>query len=648
VSEKSTATTLKAANEKLRAGDYQQARASYALVMSTNPELAHIVRLNLEIIDRLEKSSRGEPTNSERGATSRGRAADDLDILSEPEKPGEIYLKDLYEAVGLKWEVPIFRQDSSQLVSVIVTAHNTEAYVESCIESLLSQSYPNIEIIVVDDASTDNTAAIVKRISLAHSGVRLIRLNANLGTYYAKNVGVIRSKGHIIFFQDSDDTSHPHRIALQVKALTDKPSAQVVRGAYSRVDPLNERIISVNGLTSKLGLITLGVRREVFKEIGYFNCTTKASDDEFFNRVVKFLGRGAIVNIDAPLYYNTMRDGSLFADMVQWKPDGSIQQIASPVRKAYVEEFSRIHGQLDQESVRGHFAFPRIRDAIPVHPEMTKLSNPKIPVIVSVCSIPERIAKLERTLRSVAPQCDKINVYLDRYPEVPEYLKKLGVEVVVRRSQDLPGLRDNGKFIELENLAERGEEAYYFTIDDDIEYPPDYVNSMIAHLKTFDEKVVVGVHGAILRDQPKGYFSDRRIVYSFTKALLANNIVNVLGTGTTAFRASLFPDFRLDKLVYPGMVDLYLAVECAQRKIPQVCVSRPEGWLIDLGVKGEASLYTEFAGEDSRQAEVIKSVEMWGYAKIVDIIQNRKMSDILFAKKLLKAVPVLRSITRVT
>ena len=145
------------------------------------------------------------------------------------------------------------------------------------------------------------------------------------GTYYAKNLGLKVCRGEYVFFQDSDDISHPMRVALLLAQLR-ASKKRVVRGSYSRIDPETDQVIEVNGLASKLGLITLGIERKVFEEIGYFNCTTKASDDEFYNRIVKFLGKSAVVSNELPLYYNTYRDGSLFADMVTRTANGGIQQ----------------------------------------------------------------------------------------------------------------------------------------------------------------------------------------------------------------------------------------------------------------------------------------------------------------------------------
>jgi glycosyltransferase involved in cell wall biosynthesis len=672
------AAALLAANQLLRQGRWAQALQAYDDLLAAAPQLGPMLAPNLALArQRLGSAAPPAPSPSKSPAPPPLVAPPALPLApparrAAPVPPAPVAspvpplvpradpapalvatagqattLVDLYRHVDrvTGGRPPAFDKLQAPLVSVLVTSHNTEDYVEACLESLLSQSYPNVEILVIDDASRDATPDIVRRVARGNGRIRLLQLNANLGTYYAKNLGILRARGAVMFFQDSDDICHPHRLALQMDLLRQQPAAQIVRGAYSRVDPDTGRVIPVNGLLSKLGLITLGVRRDVFQQIGYFNCTTKASDDEFFNRAVRYLGRGAVVNQDLPLYYNTMREGSLFADMVHWNADGSIEQKPSPARQAYVESYRAAHAEPQPARARARFAFPRIRDALDVYPEMSKLANPEVPVVVSVCSIPAREAKLERALRSIAPQCDRLHVYLDRYEHEPAFLQRLGVPVTVVRSQARPGLRDNGKFIALEALLRAGEDAYYFTIDDDIEYPADYVNALVKTLKAHEDGVVAGVHGVTLKDRPAGYFSDRRMVHAFTRALERPRLVNVLGTGTTAFRASLFEGFSLAQFEQAGMADLYLAVDCLRRGIPQLCVARPEGWLQDLGDEEEISLYTEFKGDDRLQSRLLQAHGPWGLSAVaatVDALTERRPALHATLKPLL---PTLRAVT---
>ena len=90
-----------------------------------------------------------------------------------------------------------------ELISVVIPAHDRERTIARAISGVLAQTYGNIEIVVVDDASADGTAAKVE--ALGHPKVRLVRHDRNRGAAAARNSGVAAARGVWIAFQDSDD-----------------------------------------------------------------------------------------------------------------------------------------------------------------------------------------------------------------------------------------------------------------------------------------------------------------------------------------------------------------------------------------------------------------------------------------------------------
>lgn len=116
------------------------------------------------------------------------------------------------------------------LVSVIITAYNEERHIAESLESLIQQTYPQLEIIVVDDCSTDTTASIVETMRKQDSRIRLIRLQKNLGQSAASNVGIDVSTGGYIARLDADDISLPDRINVQVDFLLNHPDVVMVGG----------------------------------------------------------------------------------------------------------------------------------------------------------------------------------------------------------------------------------------------------------------------------------------------------------------------------------------------------------------------------------------------------------------------------------
>jgi glycosyltransferase involved in cell wall biosynthesis len=103
------------------------------------------------------------------------------------------------------------------LVSVVIPAFNAETTIERSVQSVRAQTYPNIEIIIVNDGSKDCTAAIVK--TFRDKRIRLLNLDYNQGAAAARNHGIAISKGAFIAFLDADDEWHPEKLGLQVDAI---------------------------------------------------------------------------------------------------------------------------------------------------------------------------------------------------------------------------------------------------------------------------------------------------------------------------------------------------------------------------------------------------------------------------------------------
>lgn len=633
------------AKEAFYSGNYAKAIDIYEEAISEQPELADIYRFNLKLVRRKLSLS---PVESQASPLRQSDTA----VTQAPTAPikacAPVMLEDLYrEVVDAVQCLPAVDRANSPLVSVLMTAHNVAGYIEQAVTSVLRQTWPRLELIVVDDASNDETWAILQRLAKSEANLRCLRLNTNLGTYFAKNYALTVAQGDFIFFQDGDDLCHPDRIRLGMHELN-QPGVVCVRGAYSRVLFPSGQVIPVNGLVKKLGLITLGVRRSVFDDIGFFNCTSKASDDEFFQRLKTWIVEkgGKIRDLKVPLYFNTLRDGSLFADMIANDPaaEGNIVQLPSPSRASYVKVFSSKHKELRKDDFKRFFRFPVLRDLMPVAPDMTYLPNPALPIVATLCSIPERAELLRQTLEGLAPQVDAFHVYLDRYETIPDFVRMCHPKMKVVLSRDVPALGDTSKFLPFSSLSE---ECYYLTADDNILYPPDYVASMIRRIEHYDRQVVIGVQGVLVPDQPEGYSSDYRKVFSLKNGLERDALVNNLGTGTVGFYSGLLQGLDLSYFRKPGTTDLFLSVYCKDRLIPMVAIARPENWLQEIALPTK-SPYREFHQSDTEQAMLIRENRPWGYEAIHRAVEGAcaREKDAKIGQRLRDLVPDLHACLR--
>lgn len=115
------------------------------------------------------------------------------------------------------------------LVTVVITTFNCEEYVEETIRSALDQDYPNLEIILVDDGSSDSTVTIAERFL---PGIQIVRQSNSGGPSKPRNTGLQMAKGKYISFLDGDDLLEPGRTKQQVEALESHPEAAICVGDY--------------------------------------------------------------------------------------------------------------------------------------------------------------------------------------------------------------------------------------------------------------------------------------------------------------------------------------------------------------------------------------------------------------------------------
>ena len=157
-----------------------------------------------------------------------------------------------------------------QLVSVIIPAYNAERFLAATLESVFAQDHRPLEVIVVDDGSSDGTAEVAARfpevvcVRIAHSGVMA-----------ARNAGLARARGTFIALQDADDLWAPDKLSAQLAHLRDHPEhGYVVAHVQSFLDPGVERpawLPEHQLAEARVGGIgTLLVRAEVFARVGPF------------------------------------------------------------------------------------------------------------------------------------------------------------------------------------------------------------------------------------------------------------------------------------------------------------------------------------------------------------------------------------------
>lgn len=217
--------------------------------------------------------------------------------------------------------------------------------------------------------------------------------------------------------------------------------------------------------------------------------------------------------------------------------------------------------------------------------------------IVSVASY-GRLESLIKTLESIIDQCDVLNVVLNsEINEIPEILLNSKINLVF--SDNSYG--DAMKFLFLEES-----DGYYLTIDDDIIYPPNYVDFMISRCKDYNNSRVITLHGRSFAKFPiLSYYKSASERYSCFQDLKKNVIVQFGGTGVMCFHTSLFR-IPLKYFLFPNMADVWIGKYCLENKIEIYCVRHESGYVKYIDQK--TTIHGNYNSNDGLQTRVVNSI----------------------------------------
>lgn len=249
------------------------------------------------------------------------------------------------------------------LVSVLIAAFNAGDSLETALRALRAQSWHNLEILVIDDCSTDGTAGIARRAAQDDPRIRLIPLGVNGGAYVARNAGLQAATGDYVTLHDADDWCHPSRIARQMDMLMSAPERVACLAEQARVTP----DLGFTRLSPEAHFVTetpaslLFRRAPVIAALGGWDEVRVAADNEFIRRIRRVFGAEAVeTGQTGPLALmrdhagSAVRSGAL-----------SIDGYVTGARLAYLEAQTHFHATATPDALHYHpgtrpFPAPRI------------------------------------------------------------------------------------------------------------------------------------------------------------------------------------------------------------------------------------------------------------------------------------------------
>ena len=248
------------------------------------------------------------------------------------------------------------------LISVIMPAFNSEATLKHAAQSILSQTWRNLQLIIVDDCSTDATWEIAQEIASQDARVLTLRNAANVGPYVSKNLALRLAKGNYITGQDADDWSHPQRLERDIEPILSS-SGQLLatlscmvrmnaEGEFCRFAKVGTS--SVDG-ARRVASISLLIDAKYLRDVlGGWDSVRFGADSELIIRAEKIMGK-QFERLDHIGMFCLDLDTSLTND-----PAFGVSKVSgiSPTRKEFRDSYMQWHAEVGKESAR--LSFPHI------------------------------------------------------------------------------------------------------------------------------------------------------------------------------------------------------------------------------------------------------------------------------------------------
>lgn len=212
---------------------------------------------------------------------------------------------------------------SEPTVSVLLPVRNDAEYLGLSVESLLNQTYPDFELIILDAASTDNTQELLE--SYEDPRIRIEHVSGDASLYDTLNYGLRVSRGRFVARQEADGLSAPTRFEQQVRYLTQIPAVVAVGTAAHLITPGGARRetlqlkprVTINALRRQNELIhgTVMVRRTALSAIGGYDTRFKIRGG--YDLWVRLLSEGELHNLPDPLYNVRTYRGPVSSDVIR-------------------------------------------------------------------------------------------------------------------------------------------------------------------------------------------------------------------------------------------------------------------------------------------------------------------------------------------
>ena len=229
-------------------------------------------------------------------------------------------------------------------------------------------------------------------------------------------------------------------------------------------------------------------------------------------------------------------------------------------------------------------------------------------ITAQLATIPNRVNSMLKTVKSLNDHVDFLNVQCNNYTErEADYIEASVKDWQYYNNFKPKGLtfyKRNNKYGDAEKFNGVDKlEGYIFTCDDDLIYPPDYVETMIKKIEQYGRKALITCHGRTFpKRKIRSYYKDKLEGFRCLGTVDQDVQVDSGGTGVMAWHSDLWRP-QMDWFKAPNMADVFIAVEARKRNIPIICISHQEGWIRYIDQPEGSTIWEQHINNDELQTK---------------------------------------------
>jgi len=403
------------------------------------------------------------------------------------------------------WDADIPFHPESPSISVIMAAHNAGPYLDQAIQSVLKQTHQNFELLVIDDASTDNTRDILGQ--YCDPRIRIIENSRKIGPAGARNKALAVTTGKYIAVMDADDISLPHRFEAEIEYLEQNPEVALVGSSYYEINDTDQVQRIVNVLTDShaikdqllqqnwFGHSTVLIRKDALAALGGYDEIYRYSHD--YDLFLRMSEKFKLANIEEPLVCWRSHPCSISSDKGTEQKNYAMRAVAAAKER-------RKNTQCPDE-------------------------NPLVSIIVPTYKRPDMLMNALKSIFGQTYQYYEVIVINDGGSDVRQLFEGLNNDKIRCLQHDtnrgLPAARNTGI------KAARGKYVAY--LDDDDLFYPDHLETLVNFLESTEYQVAYTDAHRSYQEMRNGKYVTikKEVPYSFEfdyERILKENFIPVL------------------------------------------------------------------------------------------------------------------------